>query len=146
MESYFLIYGVIFGAITLFGFYSYTKYKKVTNAAAAKADEFLLNNPGAAEVLISQVHHKLSGGGITINNVDGQDAIFKMEGTKFRIYLTPGKHIIELSFSYMKKSMLSKNRTFITIGPVKAEVEAETGKKYSLEYDKIDEKFKFEEM
>lgn len=146
MGSYLLIYGVIFVAIMLFGVYSFSKYKKMTNEAAARADEFLMNNPGAAEVLVTQVHAQSSLGGIALDNVDGQEAVYKMEGTKFRFFLTPGKHIMELSFSYMKKSMLSKKQTFITVGPVKVEVEVGTGKKYSLEYDKIDEKFKFEEM
>lgn len=60
-------------------------------------------------------------------------------------YLLPGKNVLEIQYETQRPGILHKwVRT--TYDPQKIEVEVEANKKYSLSYDKNQNKFLFEEI
>ena len=99
---------------------------------------------------ISKVYLKTKIGGIVsdamyIISVDGELPHNFGQGLKGGFYAGPGKHIIEMQYTWTRPGVLYRNVTK-TIGPEKVEIEIEASKKYNLSFNRDKEEFVFEEI
>jgi hypothetical protein len=104
---------------------------------------FLLEHPGAAKIFLS-VKALITSEIVTVHSVDGEKPVYFSEGGKTGFYTTPGSRHVEISYTHSRPGILHKN-VITTVGPVKKELIANTGKSYLLAYDRREEKFTFEE-
>lgn len=117
---------------------SYFFYKRSTDQ---KVQAFLEQNPYAAKVYLPLFSrsgiHSVS---VRISLVDGEVPVTFMEGFKTWVYLTPGKHVLEVSASKTRPGVVHKTVT-TEYGPVDQEVEVVMGKEYLFSFDAKEEIF-----
>lgn len=109
------------------------------------AQKWLAENPTAAKVYIISKSGMVRTNGLVINSVDGNSPILFNEGIKVGIYLLPGTHLIESTFTTTRPGILYRNVS-TTYGPTKQEIEVEANKTYGLSFDLKTESYEFEEL
>lgn len=131
----------IFPAFIIFGIISFV----INNHnQKAKIAEFLKENPNAVKLYIKNVASIMS---LTINiiSIDDEPTVTFSEGIKTGVYITPGEHTIEASWTTNRPGVMYRNVSK-TYGPVKKSVKIEGQKNYTLYYNSKEKDLSIKEV
>ncbi|MDO4759394.1 MAG: hypothetical protein Q4A30_01225 [Candidatus Saccharibacteria bacterium] len=135
----YLYIGVIFGISIL----SYIVYFVRLRSKRSKLDQWLKDNPTAIKVYTATTTGIVSVGTITLHQVDNEPIQHDFtEGISTGVYLLPGKHLLEASFSSSRPGFFHRSVT-TTYGPTKLEVEVAVGNTYKLSFNTKAKEFEF---
>lgn len=95
---------------------------------------FLAQNPDAARILAQQVTFAIKTKTLRIASVDGNTPIFFNSGIRNGVLVTPGKHVLEVSFETQRPGIMHRN-VYTTYEPCKIEIEAEPHGNYELRFN-----------
>ncbi|MDR2522348.1 MAG: hypothetical protein LBC93_01390 [Synergistaceae bacterium] len=113
------------------------------NKIRASGQEFLAKHPDAAKIYLTQ-RALITSEAVEVHAVGGEAPMLFVEKGKRGFYILPGKHMVEVSYSYTRPGVLYKNVTQST-GAVQKELVTEPRKSYLLGFDRNAEAFTFTE-
>lgn len=82
---------------------------------------------------------------VSVHRVDNEKPNRFMDGMKTGVYLLPGKHTVDMEYSYTRAGVIHKTVTKST-GVVPKQLTVERGKEYKLTYDLENKEFIFSEI
>lgn len=128
-----------FMAFYLIAMILYMRYKK------NQGKNWEAQNPHGSKIYIKSKSIVVKTDGIYIHSVDGEKPLTFVEGTKTGLYVLPGKHVIEATFTSSRPGIVHKTVT-TSYGPLKVEVHIESRKAYGLSFNEDSQGFEFEEV
>lgn len=140
MEQYtiYIVIGVLLVALYVaWMIYANKKHKNFVN-------KWLKEHPDAIKVYVSNPKGVIKQGQITIGAIDNETVMTFNAGMTYGFYLTPGKHVIDATCVTQRPGVMYRN-VYTTYGPIKVEVEVNTGKEYTLSFDTKAEEFVLKE-
>jgi hypothetical protein len=134
---YFIIVAVVIGVVW---------YMNMQRVQKTKADsrEFLAQHPEAAKIYLAS-RALISSEAVVVATVDGEPPHSFYENRKSGLYVTPGRHTLELNYTHNRPGFFHKNVSSST-GFVKQDVEAEANTSYNLGFDRDADNFTFEKV
>lgn len=134
---------VVVGLILAIGTFNVITYRKNMARANAKSEQFLSENPDAARIYVDS--HGYYQGIVEIHSINGEEPVLYVEDNQTILCVVPGTVVIETSFIYEKKNLMSKKTTTVTVGPAQLEVTVEPNKMYTISGSRETESFSFVE-
>ena len=114
------------------------------NSNNRRVKKWLDQNPTASKIYIQNKSNLMVSKSLTILSVDGEVPVAFNEGFGMGIYVTPGSHVIESTFSKSRPGVMYKTVS-TTYDASKQEVTAEANKSYNYYFDTKKEAYVFEE-
>lgn len=108
-------------------------------------NQWLEKNPTAVKIYVKNKSGLAVSDGIFINSIDDETPVSFVEGTKTGVYVLPGNHIIESTFTTTRPGVMHKSVTK-QYGPSKQEILAEINKSYQYSFNKKTEGYEFTEL
>lgn len=96
-------------------------------------------HPGCVKVCLKANNNVITQQDLRAQVLSGEAAVF-MESMGWVVYAMPGDVVIEVTYSYTRPGVLHKTVT-TTWGPSKVELHLESGKDYTLAFDRDEERF-----
>lgn len=111
-----------------------------------RAQKFLDEHPDAVKVTLKNVNWLLYIKTTSVHLVDGAKPVrVATSFTSQAFFLSPGTHILNVSFSKQRPGIIYKSVT-TTYDPTNIEVVAEAGKAYRLYFNTSEKRYVFEEV
>ncbi len=107
------------------------------------AQDYLEKHPDAAKVLLKGHNYLIFYKVIRVSTVDGEKPAFYKKGSKYGIYLSPGKHTIDALCETHRPGIIHRTVTK-TYGPAQLNINATASAEYTLEFKKRE--FKLEQQ
>lgn len=127
MTAIYIVFGIFCVVAYGAGFY----YMKVRSD---NKKVFLAEHPDAARILAQQVTFAIKQKTLRICLVDGQTPVSFMSGMRSGVLVTPGKHILEVTFQTQRPGILYRT-VYTTYDPCKIEIEVEPNGNYELRFN-----------
>lgn len=127
MTTLYIIFGIF--AVACYGFSMYFMKVRSDNRK-----EFLVQHPDAARIHAQRVAFAIKQKTLRIISVDGQQPVFFSSGMNQGVLVTPGSHVLEVSFETQRPGIMYRNVT-TTYEPCKIEIEAEAYGNYELRFN-----------
>lgn len=137
-ERYFLL---IFPAMMVFYFISFVLNSRSTKQALT---EFKSKYPQASSILLQPRGNFIAPHEMFLHSIGDQALVFDSVRGKYRYWLVPGEHTLEVSYETRRPGVFYKT-VATTYGPIKLSVKVEANKSYVLSFNKAKE-FEFKEI
>lgn len=109
-----------------------------------RASEFLALHPDAVKVFLT-AGGVVTSEAVSVHTVDKDHPVLFNEGGKGGFYLTPGRHEVQITYSYSRPGVMYRNVTKTT-GAVDKVLEVQAGHSYQLGFDRKQEIFTFADV
>lgn len=133
-SNMFLIVGGVAAVVVIYLIFMVFSMKKTK----ARKEKFIAENPDYSKVIFDTKTNMMIQGQFMFHSFDGGapgEILFFEKGNYAAYFAQPGKHELEISYSYTRPGVMYKNVTK-TYGPVKFNVEIEPKKTYVLTFNR----------